>query len=54
MMCPFCVSTIGLILAGAVTTGGLATLAAKLSAKKNGSAEIILNSNEKRSYTDVN
>jgi hypothetical protein len=33
-MCPFCISTLGLIVAGAVSTGGLATLALKLSRKK--------------------
>jgi hypothetical protein len=52
-MCPFCVSTMGLILAGAVSTGGLATLAVKLSRKKSGSTETIPNSNE-RSRQDVN
>jgi hypothetical protein len=51
-MCPFCISTIGLIVAGAVSTGGLATLALKVSRKKNGSTEIITNSNE-RSNQDV-
>jgi hypothetical protein len=34
-MCPFCLSTMGLILAGAASTGGLATLAVKMSRKKN-------------------
>jgi hypothetical protein len=36
-MCPFCLSTIGLVVAGAVSTGGLTALAVKLSrTKKNG------------------
>jgi hypothetical protein len=52
-MCPFCISTLGLIVAGAVSTGGLATLALKVSRKKSGSTEIITNSNE-RSNQDVN
>jgi hypothetical protein len=51
-MCPFCVSTVALIVAGTVSTGGLATLAMKLSGKKSGSTEIIPNSNE-RSFQDV-
>src|SRR5215469_18107548 len=38
-MCPFCISTMGLIVAGAVSTGGLATLAVKLSCKKSSSTK---------------
>ena len=45
-MCPFCLGTVGLIVAGAVSTGGLAALAAKVSPKKNGAAEIQPNSDE--------
>jgi hypothetical protein len=52
-MCPFCVSTLGVIVAGAVSTGGLATLAVKLSRKKSGSTESIPESNE-RNTQDVN
>jgi hypothetical protein len=37
----------GLIVAGAVSTGGLAALAVKISRKKNGTSEIIANPNEK-------
>jgi hypothetical protein len=33
-MCPFCISTMGLIVAGAVSTGGLATFALKVARKK--------------------
>ena len=42
-MCPFCIGTMGLIIAGSVSTGGLAALAVKLSRKKN---KTISNSNE--------
>lgn len=45
-MCPFCISTLGLIIAGAVSTGGLATLAVKLASKRNGLERINTNSNE--------
>jgi len=34
-MCPFCLASLGLVLAGAVSTGGLAALAVKVSRKKN-------------------
>ena len=44
-MCPFCLATMGLIVAGAASTGGLAALAVKLSSKKNGAGEIPPNSN---------
>lgn len=41
-MCPFCLSTIGLVVAGAVSTGGLTSLAVKLSRKeKNGNERSI-------------
>jgi hypothetical protein len=36
-MCPFCFATVGLIVAGAVSTGGLATLALKVSEEKSDS-----------------
>ena len=39
-MCPFCLSTVGLILAGSVSTGGLAALAAKISRNKKNATEI--------------
>ena len=47
-MCPFCFSTLGLVVAGTVSTGGLAALAVKLSRKKNQAAESILNSNKEQ------
>ena len=34
-MCPFCFATVGLVVAGAVSTGGLAALAVKVSRKRN-------------------
>jgi hypothetical protein len=40
-MCPFCLASMGLVVAGAVSTGGLAALAVKVSRKKNGAEEII-------------
>jgi hypothetical protein len=39
-MCPFCLSTIGLVVASTVSTGGLTALAVKLSRKKNNAKEI--------------
>jgi hypothetical protein len=53
-MCPFCVSTLGVIVASAVPTGGLATLAVKMSRKKTGSTESISKTHEdERSSQDV-
>jgi hypothetical protein len=46
-MCPFCMATMGLIVAGSVSTGGLAALAVKLS-RKNKTAEILPNSDERK------
>jgi hypothetical protein len=51
-MCPFCISTLGLVVAGAVSTGGLATLALKVVRKKGSSTENIPSSNE-RTNQDV-
>ncbi len=45
-MCPCCLGTLGLIVAGTVSTGGLAAIAVKVSRKKNDAAQIP-NSNEK-------
>ena len=52
-MCPFCLGTLGMIVAGTVSTGGLAAIAVKLSHKKNDAGESIPNSNE-RSGADLN
>jgi hypothetical protein len=45
-MCPFCLASLGLIVAGATSAGGLAALAVKLSQKKNPRQEVTPNSNE--------
>ena len=47
-MCPFCLATMGLIVAGAASTGGLAALAVKVSRKKNRAEEIASNLNKRR------
>lgn len=52
-MCPFCLATMGMIVASAASTGGLAALAVKLSRKKNGAGEIGPDVNERRNQ-DVN
>ncbi len=46
-MCPFCLSTIGLIVVGSVSTGGLAALAAKISRKKNNTSDSSTDPNER-------
>ena len=46
-MCPFCLATMGLVVAGAVSTGGLAALAVKVSRKKDGAEEVTPNLNNK-------
>jgi hypothetical protein len=46
-MCPFCLSTMGLVLAGAVSTGGLAALAVKVS-RKDRTGEVLPNSDERK------
>ena len=46
-MCPFCLATMGIVVAGAVSTGGLAALAVKVSRKKNAAEEIVPNLNNK-------
>ena len=52
-MCPFCLSTLGLIVVGSVSTGGLAALAVKISRKKNSTSEVTADPNE-RSISDGN
>ena len=53
-MCPFCLATtMGLIVAGTASTGGLAALAVKVCLKKTGVTDIAPNSNERRNQ-DVN
>ncbi len=52
-MCPFCLATtVGWIVAGSVSTGGLAALAVKLSRKTQSAAETDRNPSE-RSTSDV-
>jgi 1-aminocyclopropane-1-carboxylate deaminase/D-cysteine desulfhydrase-like pyridoxal-dependent ACC family enzyme len=46
-MCPFCLSALGMVVAGTVSTGGLAVLAAKVSRKKNKASEIPCSAKEK-------
>jgi hypothetical protein len=45
-MCPFCLAAMGVVVAGVVSTGGLAALAVKVSRKKNAAEEIIPNLND--------
>ena len=45
-MCPFCFTTMGLIVAGTISTGGLAALAVKVS-RKNRAEEVLPNSEER-------
>lgn len=52
-MCPFCLSTLGMIVVGSVSGGGLAALAVKISRKKNDPNAISADPNE-RSISDVN
>ena len=46
-MCPFCFATMGLVVAGTVSTGGLTALAVKMSLKKNRKAETTSNEKER-------
>jgi hypothetical protein len=45
-VCPFCLASIGLIVASATSAGGLTALAVKLSQKKNPGQEVAANSSE--------
>ena len=47
-MCPFCLATMGLIVAGATSSGGLAALVLKVSRKKNRVGEIAATSDKRR------
>jgi len=46
-MCPFCLATLGLIVAGTASTGGMTVLAVRLS-RRNKAKEITATSNEGR------
>jgi len=48
-MCPFCMASIGMIVAGATSAGGLTALAVKLSRKKKLGQEVSPNSSESSS-----
>ena len=48
-MCPFCLSTLGLMVVGSLSSGGLAVLAVKLSRKQNNTSELTADPNEKSS-----
>ena len=52
-MCPFCLATMGLIVASATSAGGLTALAVKLSRKQNNVnvKEATPNSNERNRKT---
>jgi hypothetical protein len=45
-MCPFCLASIGLMVASAASAGGLTALAVKLSRKKNPGQEVVVGSSE--------
>ena len=45
-MCPICFATLGLVVAGTVSTGGPAAFAVKVSRNKNHAAETISKANE--------
>jgi hypothetical protein len=47
-MCPFCLATMGLIVASAASSGGLAALAVKVSRKKKEAGETGVNAKERR------
>jgi hypothetical protein len=52
-MCPFCFATVGLVVAGTVSTGSLTALAVNMFRKKNQKAETTCNAQE-RSNENVN
>jgi hypothetical protein len=46
-MCPFCLATMGLVVVSAVSTGGLAALAVKIS-RKNRTGKVLPTSQERK------
>lgn len=52
-MCPVCLASMGMVVAGVTSAGGLTALAVKLSRRKNAGKEINPNFNE-RSNENVN
>ena len=53
-MCPFCLASMGMIVASATSAGGLTVLAVKLSRKKNNSKEIPSSNSNERNNENVN
>lgn len=51
-MCPFCLASLGLIVAGTISTGGLAAVALKISRKKNHPTATISNASERSDEND--
>ena len=51
-MCPFCFGNLGLVIAGAISTGGLAALAVKMSPRKNHETETIPTASERSDEND--
>jgi len=51
-MCPFCMASIGMIVAGATSARGLTALAVKLSRKKKLGQEVTPNSGESSSQVN--
>ena len=52
-MCPFCLSTLRLVVAGSEATGGMAAWAVKIPRKQNNTSRVTADLNE-RSISDVN
>jgi len=52
-MCPFCVSTLGMIISGSVSTGGLAAFAVEISSKKNSTSEVQNSTKGENNYDDT-
>lgn len=46
-MCPFCLGTVGMVVAGAVSTGGLAALAVKIT-RRSRTGEVPPSSEERK------
>lgn len=51
-MCPFCFATMGLVVAGAISTGGLAALAVRVS-RKNRTGEVLPKNSDDRENQNV-
>ena len=51
-MCPFCLSALGSIVAGSMSTGGLAALAVKISRKKNNPGKVQKSTKEETDHDD--